>query len=100
MCGSWRFDEQDLNTYKAYGLVKSPFRIPDEQLGRMRESLDRLLRDNAHIAPETLIRDPLQAGDFGVRTRGRRRARPDGRHLQHEQASDLAVARTRRQWPQ
>jgi hypothetical protein len=55
MCGSWRLDEQDLNTYRTDGLLKSPFRIPDEQLGRMRESLDKLMRANAHIAPETLV---------------------------------------------
>lgn len=55
MCGSWRLDEQDLNTYRTEGLVKSPFRIPEEQLGRMRDSLEKLLRDNADIAPETLV---------------------------------------------
>ena len=55
MCGGWRLDEQDLNTYRTEGLLKSPFRIPDEQLGRMRTSLEKLLRDNADIAPETLV---------------------------------------------
>ena len=55
MCGSWRLDEQDLDTYRTNGLLKSPFSIPDEQLGRMQESLDKLLRDNAHLAPETLV---------------------------------------------
>jgi len=38
MCGSWRLDEQDVNTYRTDGLMKSPFRIPDEKFGRMRES--------------------------------------------------------------
>ena len=55
MCGSWRLEEQDVNTYRTDGLLKSPLRIPDEPLGRMRESLDKLLRDNAHLAPETLV---------------------------------------------
>ena len=55
MCGQWRLDQQDLDTYRSDGLLKSPFRIPDEQLGRMRELLDKLLRDNAHLAPETLV---------------------------------------------
>ncbi len=55
MCGDWRLDEQDLDTYKANGLLKSPFSIDDSLLSRMRESLDRLLRDNADIAPETLV---------------------------------------------
>ncbi|HWH47691.1 MAG TPA: phytanoyl-CoA dioxygenase family protein [Burkholderiales bacterium] len=55
MCGSWRLDEQDLDTYRTEGLLKSPFRIADEQLGRMRASLEKLLRDNAGIPPETLV---------------------------------------------
>lgn len=55
MCGDWRLDQQDLDTYKADGLLKAPFRIEDGLLGRMRESLDKLLRDNADIAPETLV---------------------------------------------
>jgi ectoine hydroxylase-related dioxygenase (phytanoyl-CoA dioxygenase family) len=55
MCGAWRLEERHLNTYRTDGLVKSPFRIPDEQLGRMRESLEKLLRDNSNIAPETLV---------------------------------------------
>src|SRR3979490_2409167 len=55
MCGQWRLDQWDLDTYRADGLLKSPFRIAEEQLGRMRESLDKLLRDNEHLAPETLV---------------------------------------------
>jgi hypothetical protein len=55
MCGEWRLDQQDLDTYKANGLLKSPFGIDDSLLSKMRESLDRLLRDNAEIAPETLV---------------------------------------------
>ena len=55
MCGDWRLDQQDLDTYKADGLLKSPFSIEDSLLGKMRESLDKLLRDNADIAPETLV---------------------------------------------
>lgn len=55
MCGGWRLDEQDIDTYRTEGLLKSPFRIADEQLGRMRASLEKLLRDNAAIPPETLV---------------------------------------------
>ena len=55
MCGQWRLDQQDLDTYRSDGLLKLPFRIADEQLGRMRESLDQLMSDNAHLAPETLV---------------------------------------------
>ncbi len=55
MCVSWRLDERDVNAYRTDGLLKSPYRIPDEQLGRMRDSLDKLLRDNRHLKPETLV---------------------------------------------
>lgn len=55
MCGQWRLDEQDLDTYRTDGLLKSPFSIDDSLLSKMQESLDRLLRDNADIAPETLV---------------------------------------------
>lgn len=51
----WRLDAQELSVYRTEGLVKPRLRIPDQQLGRMRESLDQLLRSNSHIAPETLI---------------------------------------------
>ena len=55
MSAHWQLDRQDLDTYRREGLLKSPFRIPEDQLGRMRESLDKLMRDNAHLAPETLV---------------------------------------------
>ena len=55
MCGQWRLDQQDLDTYKSDGLLKSPFSIYDSLLSKMQESLNRLLRDNADIAPETLV---------------------------------------------
>jgi hypothetical protein len=38
MCGQWRLDQPDLDTYRSDGLLKSPLRIPDEQFGRMRGS--------------------------------------------------------------
>ena len=55
MAGAWRLDQRHVDAYRKDGLLKSPFRIAGEQLGRMRESLERLLRDNAHLAPETLV---------------------------------------------
>jgi hypothetical protein len=51
----WQLDREDIDTYRRDGLVKSPIRLPDEQLGRMGEALDKLLRDNSNIAPETLV---------------------------------------------
>ncbi len=55
MRADWRLNQHDLERYRRDGLLKSPWRIPDAQLGHMRESLDKLLRDNAHLAPETLV---------------------------------------------
>lgn len=55
MSAHWQLGRPDLETYRREGLLKSPFRIPEDQLGRMRESLDKLMRDNAHLAPETLV---------------------------------------------
>jgi Phytanoyl-CoA dioxygenase (PhyH) len=55
MPADWKLTEQEVRTYRTDGLVKSTIRLPDEQLGRMRQSLDKLLRDNSDIAPETLV---------------------------------------------
>ena len=55
MCGSWHLDQADIDTYRKDGLLKAPFRIAHDQLARMRESLEKLLRDNVHLAPETLV---------------------------------------------
>ncbi len=49
MCGQWRLDQQDLDTYRTDGLLKSPFRIADEQLGRMR---DLIHGSNANCSPK------------------------------------------------
>jgi hypothetical protein len=51
----WRLNQQEIETYRRDGLLKPPLRLPGEQVGRMRQSLDKLLRDNAHLAPETLV---------------------------------------------
>lgn len=36
MSARWQLDQQDRDAYRREGLLKSPFRIADEQLGRMR----------------------------------------------------------------
>lgn len=46
---------EHLREYRDAGLVVSPARLPDARLGAMREALDRLLRDCAGTAPESLI---------------------------------------------
>jgi hypothetical protein len=51
----WQLDAAQLETYRRDGLVVSPHRLPDARLAAMRGSLDRLLRDNATTAPESLI---------------------------------------------
>jgi hypothetical protein len=51
----WQLDAAQLETYRRDGLVVSPHRFPDARLAAMRGSLDRLLRDNATTAPESLI---------------------------------------------
>lgn len=51
----WRLSESDISSYRRDGLIKAPFRIAADVLGEMRESLDKLLRDNAGIAPESLV---------------------------------------------
>lgn len=74
MCGSWRLDQQDLDTYRTDGLLKAPFRIVDEQLGRMRESLRSDVVLSQEVEPsqfdESSGRDERDApqGDTVLRT--------------------------------
>jgi hypothetical protein len=51
----WTLDAATLAAYHADGLVKAPQRIDAALLADMREALDRLLRDNAALAPESLV---------------------------------------------
>ncbi|MFN0039240.1 MAG: phytanoyl-CoA dioxygenase family protein [Burkholderiales bacterium] len=55
MASSWRLGEQEIETYRREGLVKPSLKIPPGQLGRIKASLEKLLRDNANISPETLV---------------------------------------------
>jgi len=55
MTAGWKLDAVHLDTYRRDGLVVPPFRLPGGRLSRMRESLDRLLHDNATTAPESLV---------------------------------------------
>ncbi len=55
MPADWQLTGQDIATYRRDGLVQPALRLSEAQLGRMRESLDKLLRDNSDIAPETLV---------------------------------------------
>jgi hypothetical protein len=52
---AWRFDGNAIAAYRADGLVASPCRFPEDRVVAMRECLDRLLRDNADVAPESLV---------------------------------------------
>ena len=46
---------EELRAWREDGLVVSPRAFGAERLGQMRDCLERLLRDNAHIAPESLV---------------------------------------------
>lgn len=50
-----RLSAEHIRVYRDEGLVVSPVRLPDARLDAMREALDRLMRDNASVAPESLI---------------------------------------------
>ena len=52
---TWKFSDEETARYHADGLVVSPFRISPARLESMRECLERLLRDNADVAPESLV---------------------------------------------
>ncbi|MBK8019283.1 MAG: phytanoyl-CoA dioxygenase family protein [Betaproteobacteria bacterium] len=52
---AWKFSDEETARYHADGLVVSPFRISPARLESMRECLERLLRDNADVAPESLV---------------------------------------------
>lgn len=47
--------DAELEAYRRDGLVVSPLRLSAARLAAMRESLEQLMRDNAAIAPESLV---------------------------------------------
>ncbi len=47
--------EEHIGIYREDGLVVSPARLDSDTLGAMRDALDKLLRDNADVTPESLI---------------------------------------------
>lgn len=51
----WTLSQAQIAAYRRDGLLVPPYRIPSDMHLRMRESLDKLLRDNAEIAPESLV---------------------------------------------
>jgi len=51
----WNLSQSQIAAYRSEGLLVSPHRIPSDTLGSMRGSLDKLMRDNAGIAPESLV---------------------------------------------
>jgi ectoine hydroxylase-related dioxygenase (phytanoyl-CoA dioxygenase family) len=46
--------EEEIAAYRRDGLVVPELRISDSLLDRMRESLERLLRDNPHVSPDAM----------------------------------------------
>jgi hypothetical protein len=53
--GTAGLSDAGLAAYRRDGLVVSPLRLSAARLAAMRESLERLMRDNAAIAPESLV---------------------------------------------
>lgn len=52
---AWQLSPEHVEVYRRDGLLQSPYRLPSDVLHDMRGSLDKLLRDNADIAPESLV---------------------------------------------
>ena len=50
-----RLSDADLDRFRRDGLIVSPARLSADRLEAMRESVQKLLRDNATLAPESLI---------------------------------------------
>ncbi|MEX0959945.1 MAG: phytanoyl-CoA dioxygenase family protein [Burkholderiales bacterium] len=53
--GRWRLSDADVAAYRRDGLIVPSYRLPPDLLGRMRESLEKLLLDNADLTPESLV---------------------------------------------
>ncbi len=51
----WHLSKAQIAAYRRDGLLVPPYRIPAAMLERMREALEKLLRDNAEVAPESLV---------------------------------------------
>lgn len=51
----WRLDAAAIEAYRSEGLVAAPWRFEAGRLEEMRDCLERLLRDNADVAPESLV---------------------------------------------
>ncbi len=47
--------DEDIARYRTDGLIRSPVRLADDTLVRMRASLERLLGDRSDVPPESLI---------------------------------------------
>jgi hypothetical protein len=54
-CEQWKLSQAQISAYRRDGLLVSPFRISSAMLDSMRGALDKLLRDNAALAPESLV---------------------------------------------
>jgi hypothetical protein len=51
----WKLSQEQISAYKRDGLLVPTHRLPSHVLGSMRDSVEKLLRDNAEIAPESLV---------------------------------------------
>lgn len=64
-----RLSAAQLDSYRRDGLVIPEYRLPAEQLDRLRAALDTLLAENTHVRPEQLISAHISRGG-GEKTRG------------------------------
>jgi hypothetical protein len=62
MTHTTQLTDQYIARYRSDGLIRSPVRLPEDVLVRMRASLERLLGDRSDVPPESLICPHIPSG--------------------------------------
>jgi hypothetical protein len=62
MTHTTQLTDQDIARYRSDRLIRSPVRLPEDVLVRMRASLERLLGDRSDVPPESLICPHIPSG--------------------------------------
>jgi ectoine hydroxylase-related dioxygenase (phytanoyl-CoA dioxygenase family) len=60
---TWNLTLDEITTYHRDGLLAPRLRLPDGIHAQMRTAVDKLLRDNEQIAPESLVCPHIPYGD-------------------------------------
>jgi hypothetical protein len=63
MTTNWELTPDEIATYQRDGLVAPHLRLPEEVQAQMRTAVDTLLRENAQIAPESLVCPHIPYGE-------------------------------------